>query len=112
MNKESENDCFTGLNKIFVLLFIPILVGYIIFEVQKIDTIRIKKMESFEIVIDSFNEISKKASLTKRMKGAVQIILPLVFSNSAMHCSIKNSICIAIERLFCSEMYFILLKFL
>lgn len=61
MNKESEKDCFKGFNKIFVLLLIPIFVGYIIFEVQKIDTIRIKKMESFEIVIDSFNEISKKA---------------------------------------------------
>lgn len=69
MNKETENDCFTGLNKIFMLLFIPILVGYIIFEVQKIDTIRIKKMESFEIVIDSFNEISKKAFSDNAVSG-------------------------------------------
>lgn len=29
MNKESEKDCFKGFNKIFVLLLIPIFVGYI-----------------------------------------------------------------------------------
>ena len=80
MDKETNKDCFEGLNKIFALLLIPIFVGYIIFEVQKIDTIRIKKMESFEIIIDSFNEISKKAFNDSAISGLNFIYNTLITS--------------------------------
>lgn len=67
MSLKEQPDCFNGFGRIVILFLIPILVGYIIIEIEKIDSIRTKKMESFEIIIDSFNEISKKAFSDKSM---------------------------------------------
>jgi hypothetical protein len=57
---DKDKDCFNGLMKIVIFILIPIFVGYIIFEIEKMDTIRAKKMESFEIIFNSFNDISQK----------------------------------------------------
>lgn len=56
--KSNRNPNHTTLS-ILIALFITIFGGYIIFEVQKLDSIRIKKIESFEHIVESFNEISK-----------------------------------------------------
>ncbi len=70
---EKKPNCFDGFGKLIILFLIPILVGYIIFEVEKIDTIRTKKMESFEIIIDSFNQISN-ISYNKDLSSVMDII--------------------------------------
>ena len=69
IDKNTNKDCFEGFSKILVIFLIPIFIGYIILEIEKIDTIRTKKMESFEIIIDSFNEISKKAFSNNAISG-------------------------------------------
>ena len=68
-NENTNKNCFDGFSKLLVIFLIPILVGYIILEIEKIDTIRTKKMESFEIIIDSFNEISRKAFSDNAISG-------------------------------------------
>ena len=57
---DKDKDCFNGLIKILIFILIPIFVGYIIFEIEKMDTIRAKKMESFEIIFNNFNDISQR----------------------------------------------------
>ncbi len=73
LSNEKKTNCFDGFGKLIILFLIPILVGYIIFEVEKIDTIRTKKMESFEIIIDSFNKISN-ISYNKDLSSVMDII--------------------------------------
>jgi len=49
----------TFRNLIGIPLLISLLGGYIIFEIQKWDSIRTKKIECFESIVSSINELSK-----------------------------------------------------
>lgn len=49
----------TFRNLIGIPLLISLLGGYIIFEIQKWDSIRTKKIECFENIVSSINELSK-----------------------------------------------------
>ncbi len=91
MNKNIDKDCFEGFSKIVILFLIPILVGYIIFEIEKIDTIRTKKMESFEIIIDSFNEISKK-SYHSNLESGINFIYDIFLLSQDMALSKQKQI--------------------
>lgn len=92
MSLKEQSDCFNGFSKIIILFLIPIIVGYIIIEIEKIDSIRTKKMESFEIIIDSFNEISKKAFSDESMSEINLIYNTMILSVDNTEISKGNDI--------------------
>lgn len=73
---------------ILIALFIAIFGGYIIFEIQKWDSVRIKKIESFEKIVESFNEISKM----KFNNNSIALMSYLYNSMIEIHVTIKKHI--------------------